>query len=230
MKPRRSNRKNQALTLIEVLVTIFSIIVIFIFIILPWLARARIHNGPNCVSNLKEIGLACQIWAGDHNDKFPWQVSTPNVGTMELAGGKNAWINFFVMSNELSTPKILICPEDKQHAYATNFTSGFSDANISYFVGLNAGKNHPQEVLSGDDNFLLNGSPIKSGLFEVTSNTPFAWDDTRHFDVRKNGWFSKTKIGYGNLLMADGSVQIIYQDGLRQAFQQTGVTNRLAIP
>lgn len=230
MKARCSCQKNQALTLIEVLAAIFSVIVISAFFILPWLARAKIHGGPNCVSHLRQISLACQIWANDNNNKFPMEISVTNGGAMELAAAGNVTAIFQMMSNELSTPELLICPEDKQHACATNFSSGFSNANISYFIGLNAGENNPQTILSGDDNFLFNGAPIKSGLCEITSNTPFAWSDTRHVFVRKTGWFSKIKTGYGYIVLADGSAQEISQSGLRQAFQQSDITNRLAVP
>jgi prepilin-type N-terminal cleavage/methylation domain-containing protein/prepilin-type processing-associated H-X9-DG protein len=230
MKPQCSNQRDAAMTLVEVLVVIV-VLAILVAILLP--ALVPYHDGRqriNCASNLKQIGLAYRIWEGDHDDKYPMQVSVTNGGAAELIATGNVAACFQVMSNELSTAIILLCPEDKTHIGIRSF-AGLSNSNISYFVGLDVtNEMNPQMLLCGDDNFLLNGSPIKSGLCAITSDTSFAWDDTRHFDVRKNGWFSRTKIGYGNLLMADGSVQIIYQDGLHQAFQQSGFTNRLAIP
>jgi hypothetical protein len=157
-------------------------------------------------------------------------VSVTNGGAMESIATGNVAACFQVMSNELSTPKILVCPADADRTPATNFTTDFNNSKISYFVGMDVTNEiNPQKILSGDDNFLLNGSPIKSDLYEITSNASFAWDDTRHVGVRKTGWFSKTKVGYGNIVLADGSVQIISQSGLRIAFQNE-ITNRLAIP
>jgi prepilin-type N-terminal cleavage/methylation domain-containing protein len=217
MKPRLSNQKNHALTLVEVLVVIV-VLAVLAAILLPMLAAAKRHSGPNCVSNLKQIGLAYTIWAGDHNDKYPVEISVMNGGTMELVASGNVSACFQVMSNELGTPKILVCPEDKQHAYATNFTSGFNDANISYFVGLDAGQIHPQALLSGDDNFEISAVPVQSGLLEFPTNVPISWTATRHKFV-------------GNIGLADGSVQEVTTAGLQTALQQTGVAaNRLAIP
>jgi len=49
---------------------------------------------------------------------------------MELLGGPDAWKTFQVMSNELSTPIILFCPQDSEHAgYATNFGDDLKKQN-----------------------------------------------------------------------------------------------------
>lgn len=66
-----------------------------------------------CVNNLKQIGLAFRIWAGDNNDKYP--------------------TSMVVMSNELSTTKILICPSDKaRQAYTSLSFAQFQDNMTSY--------------------------------------------------------------------------------------------------
>jgi len=222
MKPCISNRKTAALTRVEVLVVV-SIVAVLILIFLKKtesdIRTGRLESAEiNCVNNLKQIGLAYRVWEENHGDKYPMQTSVTNGGTMELANGKNAWINFSVMSNELSTPKVLICPADMDKIAATNFTTDFNNSKISYFVGLNAIDNYPQTLLSGDDNFEISGVPAKSGLLELSTDAPISWAAARH------------KF-YGNLGMADGSVQQATSSYLRQSVQQTGIaTNRLAIP
>jgi hypothetical protein len=64
-----------------------------------------------CVNNLKQFGLAVRTWALDNNQSNP-----PNV---------------LSMSNELSTPKILVCPADTDRQVATDWSS-FTMANCSY--------------------------------------------------------------------------------------------------
>ncbi len=138
---------------------------------------------------------------------------------MELALTGDVAGIFRVMSNELSTPKVLVCPEDIKCAAATNFAVGFSDANISYFVSLDANHKSPQMILSGDDNFVVNGKPIQSGVLNLWTNASVKWTFKRHhYD--------------GNIALADGSVSSeIPRKELQQAFQQTGfATNRFAIP
>jgi prepilin-type N-terminal cleavage/methylation domain-containing protein len=129
MKPRFSNQRNHALTLIEVLVVIV-VLAILVTMLSPAL-DSRPFKSPriNCVNNLKQIGLAYVLWAGDHNDKFPMQVSIANTnggGTMELISTGNVLATFQIMSNELNTPKILYCTADKDHTRATDFTTSFS--------------------------------------------------------------------------------------------------------
>ena len=221
MKPRVSHQKTAALTLVEVLVVIVILAVLAMIII----ARnnrpidKRVAQKINCINNLKQIGLAYRIWEGDHGDKYPTQTSVTNGGTMELtANGKNAWLNFLVMSNELSTPKVLVCPDDKEHQPpAANFSSQLV-GHVSYFVGLDAADNFPKSVLSGDDNFAIGGVPIKSGLLEFSTNAPIAWTASRHKNT-------------GNIGLADGSVWATDNKQLVQKLIETGVaTNRLAIP
>ncbi len=93
-------------------------------------ARARAEL-IQCVNHLKQIGLAARIWAGDNGDVAP--------------------PDFLSMSNELSTPKILVCPSDTGHQVAASFFAGFSSANYSYDYltsGVtNAWQNEPTRVM-----------------------------------------------------------------------------------
>lgn len=206
------------MTLLEVFVVV---VVVFILVAIFLPAMRAPHSGSHrvhCINNLKQVGLAFRIWEGDHGDKYPMSVSVTNGGVMELTGGLEAWKTFLVMSNELSTPKILICPEDTEHFSATNFSVGFSAQNISYFIGLDADESNPQMLLSGDDNFAIGGVPVKSGRLDLTTNTPVTWTAARHHFA-------------GNIAVADGSVQQLSQSGLKHAIQQTSLaTNHFAIP
>ncbi|HEY3932586.1 MAG TPA: prepilin-type N-terminal cleavage/methylation domain-containing protein [Verrucomicrobiae bacterium] len=228
MKPRLSNQTNRALTLVEVLVVI-AVLAVLGAIILPILARPQIHSHLNCVNNLKEICLAYRVWAGDNGDKYPMEISITNGGAMELAAIGDAVVTFQIMSNELSTPKILICPEDKDHVLATNFDTGFTSKNISYFVGIDADQSKPQLLLSGDDNFIVDGGVVKSGLVQIPTNSNVAWTSERHVSYKEHFWTPTH--GIGNIGFADGSVQQDTSIELQQAIQKTSLaTNRFAIP
>src|SRR5439155_12737122 len=81
-----------------------------------------------CINNLKQIGLAARVWAKDNYDILP-----PN------------WLS---MSNELSTPKVLVCPADTTRTAAENWAS-FSAANVSYeFLNPNGSETEAQVVLA----------------------------------------------------------------------------------
>ncbi len=197
--------------------------VMAVFVILVALCLPRLVSSPRrsiriaCMNNLKNIGLSFRQWALDHGDKLPDQVSDVNGGTIESVGTGVAYIHLLVMSNELNTPKILLCPADKKRFAATNWNT-LRNSNLSYFVGLDITEKFPQMLLSGDDNFTINGKKPRSGLVLLSTNDAAAWLPTPHDHQ-------------GNILLADGSVKGFSSTNLNAAFRSAGVaTNRLLMP
>ena len=130
------------------------IVVVLAARLLPQLAQAKGRaQSINCVNNLKQIGLSFRVWAIDHQDRYPFNVPTKEGGTMELkeAGADGFDPNpariFQVMSNELNTPKILVCPADPSKQPALDFLN-LKAGNVSYQVrsGTNVNETNPQEV------------------------------------------------------------------------------------
>jgi hypothetical protein len=131
-------------------------LVILPAMLLPALSQAKSRaQSVNCANNMKMIGLSFRTWAIDNNDNFPFNVSTNNGGTLELSAlgndgfDRNAAFHFRVMSNELSTPKILVCPADTKRQPALDFQS-LQPANVSYQVrsGTNVSEVSPDQVLA----------------------------------------------------------------------------------
>jgi len=147
------------------------------------------------------------------------RVETAYGGTKELVSTGQVFVHFRNMSNELSTPKMVVCPLDKAKIVATNFAVGFSDKNVSYFVGTDADETNPQMFLSGDRNLAYQGQPIKPGLFVLTTNTTSL------------GWAKGLHHPCGNVGFADGSVQFLDLKRLAAGVQGQGMpTNLLAVP
>ena len=203
----------RAFTRVELLVVI-ALIAIMVALFLPAMQRGKPKSRRiQCVNNLKQLGLSIRTWAIEHGGESPAQVSTNQVSALGRTPSGEAFRYFQVMSNALGTPKLLVCPADVR-VPAKNFGPGFSNANPSYFVSLDADETYPAMFLSGDRN-LTNGLPIQEGILVLLPNTPVGWTHELH-----NGW--------GNTALADGSVQGWTSSVLSSSL--AGITNRLAMP
>jgi prepilin-type N-terminal cleavage/methylation domain-containing protein/prepilin-type processing-associated H-X9-DG protein len=218
MKIHASHPQTHGLTLFEVLVVV-AVLLLLAAVILPNL-KDRHHPYPyiNCTMNQKQIGLAFRIWEGDNNDRYPMAVEVTNGGAMESVLAGNPMWAFQVMSNELSTPKILVCPADPARQWPSSFGSLLTASNVSYFVNADAAETNPQDILLGDDNLQVHSVRLKSGLRIIATNDAVSWGPDRHKHA-------------GNLGMADGSVQSATDPGLK-AYLTLASSNsvRLAIP
>jgi len=249
---KRLLKQTKAFTLIELLVVI-AIIAILAALLLPALAAAkRKAQRINCVSNIKQDGIAFRLWEGDNNDRYPMAVSTTYGGMKEriYASGStpNAQLGynvnavFVVMSNELSTPKILYCPADNglglpssgygnlgaqqiSRNYATNFFTSIANAgcfsntpaNLSYFVCGDAAETYPQMIMIGDRNI---GTVGQQNLPATVTNTVAA-SATFNWPPSAGIWWAWTAVDLhlrvGNVGMADGSAQQLTIGGLQTA-------------
>src|SRR5258706_1380047 len=132
------NNHYAAFTLKELLV-ILTVGCSLLCVLVVELSKARQRTrGICCNCNLKQVGLAFKLWAGDHQEKFPMQVSVTNGGTMEMVDSGKTFMHFAAISNELSTPKVLVCPADRTRKRAADFCADLDNAKISYFVGVDA--------------------------------------------------------------------------------------------
>jgi prepilin-type N-terminal cleavage/methylation domain-containing protein len=215
MKTTHHKLHRGGFTLIELLVVI-AIIAILAGLLLPALAKAKARaQRIDCVSKLKQSGIALRLFSGDNDSKFPWQVLVADGGSQDAAN-QNTYQHFRAITNELSTPKILACPSDPGRSVARDFQNNFSNTNVSYFVGYEADEGKPQTMLTGDRNVSGAANGANCGAFTgaqagaITVNS--TWDTSIHNRA-------------GNLGLSDGSVQQATEKGLQKQAQASDQDN-----
>jgi prepilin-type N-terminal cleavage/methylation domain-containing protein len=218
---KRILKDKKAFTLIELLVVI-AIIAILAAMLLPALAAAkRRAQRISCVSSLKQIGIAFQLYANDH----PYN---PFPGSTYVYSSQNTTVATFapqmplaIMSNTLTTPKLIFCPSDTATRSAATNWSQLVNANTgapydtvtnyqSYFVGGDGLVTEPKSIFAGDRNICYN--PSTGGWFDMDATIA---EDGVFADCKGNlpGAFStwawdpnNMHQGVGNLLFGEGSV------------------------
>lgn len=205
------------LTLPELLLVIVILAVLIVSIIPATSSRTMRAPRITCVNNLKQVGLSMRLWAEDNDGKFPNQVSTNDGGLMEIADSAKAFRHFQLLSNELGTPKILVCPTDEKRGAATNFKS-LANKNVSFFFGVDAIQTNANMLIAGDRN-ITNGFPPIRSLITLRTNQMVEF--TKEMHKRQ-----------GNVGLSDSSVYQVSSARLRsEIIPNTGIeTNRIKLP
>jgi prepilin-type N-terminal cleavage/methylation domain-containing protein/prepilin-type processing-associated H-X9-DG protein len=215
-------KSRRAFTLIELLVVI-AIIAILAAMLLPAVAKAKSKaQRIACVNNLRQSGVGIILWAQDQDGKYPWVVKPPE-GSFGLP---YAYQHFSTISNELSTPKVLHCPSDKDRPLADSFNGpnglGVLKNNaLSYAIGTEATEGNTLMHIVVDRNIVgtTNKSCSAAGLTGVSVTLhsyppegPAAWTQELHNNE-------------GNMALVDGSVHQYTLFRLIEHLANTGDTN-----
>lgn len=223
-QPFSKRRSVCAITMIEALVVLVVIFVVGAML-LGFLSFARPRaKRVGCINNLKQVGIAFRLFSTDHQDRFPFMVLTNEGGSREYGG--DAWRQFQVLSNELASPKMVVCPtesEERRALCATNFSST-KPGLVSYFLNPDANETEPRGILSGDRHLATNGVRLKPGMVTIHTNAVFHWTRELHPTPLTN-------FTIGNLVFADGSAMQLHSPRLIQGFRQdVPKPKRLIIP
>jgi len=196
----------RAFTLVELLAVI-ALVGILAALLLPAINRSlRRADQVQCVNNLRQIGIAFQQFADDHQGRYPMQVAAHEGGAWEATAAAtervgyfvNAVENFNAVELELVTPRLLVCRADRRTP-AESF-EGLRTGQVSYFLATNAVPGSSMSALAVDRNLKAHPADAAGGR----TNAVLLFGETMH--ERR-----------GNVLLADGRIEWLYGLGLPAA-------------
>jgi prepilin-type N-terminal cleavage/methylation domain-containing protein/prepilin-type processing-associated H-X9-DG protein len=215
--------KSKGFTLIELLVVI-AIIAILAAILFPVFARARAKaQQTSCLANIKQLALACTMYAADHKDSFPYTLYNTWSGGYPCNHVYN-WIYYvlpYVMNGQ-----IFVCPSVKDlgadNAPYGNFKadvkrSGYAGNNVVFGYKGNRGAmtsqitNSSQVIMIGDAgvNYNLINNPY--AYWEASTQSYYGTPASYHwptYAVHNEG----TNFGY-----CDGHAKWMKWENIRTA-------------
>lgn len=228
----------RAFTLIELLVVV-AIIAILASLLLPALAAAQGKaKRIQCVSNLRQQGIACALYLGDFNDRFPTVVEP---STRESAvysyynyGGKqgaeyvgqlrmlNPYVAIAGKVNQKSAgaERVFRCPSDNGGSKAgwpyDRRPTLFDTFGSSYFYNSSANNNDEQRGLVHKRQSQVRNATRTVFVNDFAFNAFFV--GLKPF--QRMYWHDKNRNGYGNVTFVDGHVGYCQATDNRPDFQR----------
>jgi len=204
-------------TLIELLVVI-AVIALLLAILVPSLTRARsAARRVVCSHNLKQIGVAVEMYAGDHEGLYPCAqdpVSTNPPYWLWMGRGWRKWVQPHLSSIvDPNNPSVLLCPADRTDPAKYESTS--YSYSMAFYHSL-------EQIDTIDDRSLTYSNPkpsIRQGVTDVafpSAKILIGEWSSNHVPVEQDlGWWCWE--GTRLFLFADGQVTFLKARDIREA-------------
>ncbi len=198
--------RSRAFTLIELLVVI-AIIAVLASLLLPALGKAKSRaRATKCLSNLRQVGLASQMYADDFNGFLP--------GSQH---DHASWVG--TLQPYLAGTNLHRCPDDR------HLTRGYSYAINDFLTP------HPYGAEELDFSRQPSIPKPLETLFMAESRTNFVGSDHYHFaDAADGGYATNSFAGQVDVQRHARSANYLFGDGHVEPLRWPEVQVRLVVP
>lgn len=230
----------RAFTLVELLVVI-GIIALLVSFLLPALNRAREQaRTVQCLSTLKQIGLAFNMYIGENKGWFPTQTSWNNLmgkkGSSPYYEAAGEWTGFAgepgitderKLNRYLQTPEVLHCPSDIGdtlspinspdpcfEVYGTSYiVHWYIDAFFIGAVTAPGTPGEPKPMKVGSTRYKDLTTKIVAGDWNLHSNRPLSSPRTSWHHKSYAGHPRQQNILFGDFHAEDYTFKTAYENG-----------------
>ncbi len=222
MKPTFCRKAAGGFTLIELLVVI-AIIAILASLLLPTLAKAKESaNRTLCLSNMKQWGVALNLYATDNNEFFPNNYDGTDISWCGV-NVQQFWQNYLMKQQKGQLKEkthVIFCPTQKWHRFADATINAGVPVLTGYFYlpnrQTNGGWPYNSQGLGdwagkkklGD----LRSAPVLMDMKQAQGSVAAGGKAT----VTKAGWFYDSKTPYSSHVMQGGEPKgsnFLFEDG-----------------
>jgi len=207
-----------AFTRLELLACVAAF-ALLLAVITPALATSRSRSDRvACFNNLRHLGNAFRHFALENYDYPAWSVFAP-AGNFNEPPKHELWFQYWWLRDSIGSPKYLVDPgETRSNARIARTWNlepdgglqALQNSAVSYILGLDSATFLPRTIIVADRHMLHNGYGGCSSQINTAarlSESTVRWTTEVHGD-------------FGNLALADGSVESVDSQGLRRAVSE----------